>query len=204
MSVYFTSDPHLGHRAMAWFRKTGHWPTEQERPLVTPEIVAAHDAMLADAWDSTVRKDDIVWVLGDLTANIKSIPHAIDWFNDRPGIKHLVLGNHDAAHPMHSESYKWEDRYREAFKSVGTMRRRRIAGKEVMLSHFPYDGDGAKEDRGDQYRLRNKGIPVLHGHVHSKDQVTVSSQGSTQIHVGVDAWDYKPVSLDTIADLLSV
>jgi calcineurin-like phosphoesterase family protein len=197
---------------MAWMRNAGHWPTQEERHLITPEMVADHDAMLAERWDKTVRKDDVVWVLGDLTANTKHVPMAIDWFNKRPGRKHLVLGNHDPAHPMHSESHKFEKIYYEAFESVGTMRKRHIpmadgSRQTVLLSHFPYDGDGdGREDRASQYRLRNEGLALLHGHVHSKDKVTYTDDfgdlEAVQIHVGVDAWDFTPVSLEQVAEIL--
>lgn len=218
MTVYFTSDLHLGHRAMAWFREHGSWPQAEERALITPELIEAHDSMLADGWDSVVKKDDIVWVLGDLTANHKHVPYALEWVKARPGRKHIVLGNHDPAHPMHSESHKFEKQYYDAFDSVGIVRRRYIplgdgSRQKVLMSHFPYTGDGdLKEDRDTQFRLRNEGLPLLHGHVHSKDKLTLSVlttqegnytiQVAKQIHIGVDAWDFTPVSMEQVAEIL--
>lgn len=191
---------------MAWCRKTGSWPDAGDRALVTDEIVEDHDNMLAYAWDNTVGKDDIVYVLGDLTASSKNVPAGIEWIKSRRGIKHFIAGNHDPVHPMHQDSHKWEDTYREAFASVGVMRKRKIGGKLVMLSHFPYTGDGSREgDRDQQFRLRDMGLPVIHGHVHTKERKTFALGGnaSPQIHIGVDAWNFRPVSLDQVVELLA-
>ena len=40
----------------------------------------------------------------------------------------------------------------------------------------------------------------LHGHVHSHEAHSPRFPG--QIHVGVDAWDYKPVSADKVLDII--
>lgn len=215
MAVYFTSDHHLYHRAMTFLRRYGHWPrTEEERASVTQEDIDWHNEMLADKWGSVVRKkDDLVIVVGDCTANSKSVPEAIQWYKQRPGVKRLVPGNHDPVHAMHSDSNKWHKMYLEAFDSIELFATRKISlgpnkVQRVLISHFPYTGDGdLKEDRDTQFRLRNEGLPLLHGHVHTKDQVTHSPMGPAQvpvkqIHVGVDAWDFAPVSLDEIVELL--
>lgn len=221
MTVWYTSDHHIGHRAMAWMRKHGEWP--QDRSLITPELVDWHDDMLADAWDSVVKKDDVVWVLGDLVANSSSVKRGLAWMRDRPGTKHFILGNHDSAHPMHKDANKWLPVYwgldlpkeHRPFKTVAQSARRVLtmhdgSKQDVVLSHFPYTGDGMKEERAAQWRLRDEGLPILHGHVHSAERVTydtdtlvTSFRGAVrQIHVGVDAWDFKPVSQQQIIELL--
>lgn len=208
MTVWFTSDQHLFHRAVAYDRRYGGWP--EDRTKITPEDVEWHNDLLAENWDKTVKYGDVVWVLGDLIANPKSLEPALEWVKQRAGEKHFILGNHDPAHPMSRESHKWQGKYLTAFKSVQQSARRRINGQEVLLSHFPYEGDGeGREDRSTQFRLRNEGLPLLHGHVHSKDKLThvyspTNGEEPTvpQIHVGLDAWDYTPVSLDQVAELL--
>lgn len=195
---------------MAWMRKEGGWPTPEDRTKITPEMVAWHDDMLAENWDATVKYGDIVWVLGDLTANPKSLPEAMEWIKQRAGTKHLILGNHDPAHPMNRDSHKWQRIYSPGFASIQQSARRKIDGQDVLLSHFPYVGDGdSREDRDVQWRLRNEGLPILHGHVHTKAKVTEAAFLHEtnvcmvkQIHVGVDAHDFTPVSLETITELL--
>lgn len=201
MTVFCTSDLHLFHRAVAYDRRYGGWPADKND--VTPEDVAWHNDLLAEKWDAAVGKNDLTWVMGDLIASNKNLEDALDWIEARPGIKHYVWGNHDPGHPMHSDSPRWERRYRRAFETVDMMRSRRIEGKKVFLYHFPYVDVGASgpEGRFEEFRLKNLGVPIIHGHTHSKERVT-HADGTIQIHVGPDAWDMAPVPLETITELL--
>lgn len=178
MSVWFTSDLHIGHRLVAGTRGF--------------DAADEHDAALAAEWRSRVRHSDHVWVLGDLA--VSSPARALGWIADLPGIKHLVSGNHDKCHPMHRDAHNWQRRYLEVFASVQPFARRKIAGLDVLLSHFPYLVD-REEPRYMQYRLRDEGAWLLHGHLHVAERTT----SEREIHVGVDAWELAPVSLDTIA-----
>ena len=65
----------------------------------------------------------------------------------------------------------------------------------VLLSHFPYAGDSHDEDRYAQFRLRDEGIPLLHGHESFRERRT--KHGTWHINVGVDWWDYAPVAAET-------
>lgn len=182
MSVLFTSDPHFGHRLVAGHRGFG-------------EDVPAHDIALCDNWRRVVRPDDDVWVLGDIAVSHPA--RALEIVSELPGRKHLISGNHDACHPMHRNSHKWLGRYLEVFASVQPFARRRINGEDVLLSHFPYDKD-RHEVRYTQYRLRNEGKWLLHGHTHEPER-----QEGREIHVGVDAWDLTPVRLEVVTDLMA-
>lgn len=177
MGVWFTSDLHFGHRLVA--DKRGFASTEE------------HDATLAAAWSADVRPTDHVWVLGDLA--VSSPIRALEIIADLPGIKHLVAGNHDKCHPMHRDSHNWQGRYLASFASVQSFARRKIDGEDVLLSHFPYEVD-REEPRHVQYRLRNHGEWLLHGHLHAPERRT----SEREIHVGVDAWGLGPVSLDQV------
>lgn len=212
-TVWFTSDLHLFHKSVAWLRETGRWPSPEERADIPQLIVDSHNDVLAARWDALVGERDVIWVLGDLTGSSHDVDAALDWIQQRPGVKHLVLGNHDPAHPMYSTSATWEWRYQRAFASIGTSRERYITASggvkhRVLLSHFPYTGDGyGKKDRVTQHRLRDEGKILLHGHVHSAAKLTFSpptesKKASIQIHVGVDAWDLKPVSINQVAEII--
>lgn len=184
-TVYYTADLHLGHRLIAGLRGFG-------------EDTDAHDAALATAWDGLVGKDDHVWVLGDLT--MKGNPaDALAWIVARPGVKHLVAGNHDPCHPMHRQAHKLQPRYLEAFASVQPYARRKIDGRVVLLSHFPFHADRG-EVRYAQYRLPDLGEFLLHGHTHSRERFT----SDHELHVGLDAWDLRPVSEAEVVDHLGL
>lgn len=204
MTVWFTSDLHIGHEKVAEERALGCMicPAEGEA------AVEWHDNLLAHAWCSLVQHDDVVWVLGDISAGgNRSQRRALDWLKQMPGKKHLIVGNHDGCHPMHRDSHKWQRIYLEAFESVQMAARRHVPTTDgrvpVLLSHLPYSGDHTPAERLNEWRLRDEGLPVLHGHVHSVQPETRSVNGSRQIDVGVDAWDLCPVSLEQIGEMLS-
>lgn len=181
MSVWFTSDLHFGHRLVAEHRGFG-------------EDITAHDSTLMHNWRKVVKNEDQVWVLGDIS--VSSPTYALSILADLPGHKHLISGNHDGCHPMHRDSHKRVGQYLEVFESVQPFARRRVLGQEVLLSHFPYSKDRG-EARYTQYRLRDEGRWLLHGHTHGPER-----REGKEIHVGVDAWDMKPVPISTIEAMI--
>lgn len=198
MNVWFTSDQHIGHALVA--RTRGF------------DSTAEHDQVLAENWDRCVKPTDTVWVCGDISAGGDlAQAYALNWFSDRPGVKRLVPGNHDGCWAGHRDAHKWENAYRQVFASLQPFARRKINGQYVLLSHFPYLGDHSPEDRYNQYRLRNHGLPLIHGHTHSSERLSWAAPASMwfgsnpppQIHVGVDAWDFTPAPLSAIEEMLS-
>jgi calcineurin-like phosphoesterase family protein len=202
MRTFYTSDLHFGHRLVAGKRgfgtvveyteMTDGEPVTFRRVDVSPEQVAEHDATLIANWNRIVSPGDQVWVLGDVT--LYGILDVIERVSQLYGDKRLVLGNHDEGHPVHRGSHKKLALYRGVFESVHTSESVRLEGQDVLLSHFPYEGDGeGKTDRFAQWRLRDEGLAIIHGHTHLPGQLTRSDKGSLQIHVGLDAWEMKPV-----------
>lgn len=176
--TFYTSDPHFGHLLVA-----------QDRGFTDS---ASHDAALAEAWCSTVGPDDTVWVLGDLCVGSWA-KKAETVIAGLPGIKHLVLGNHDVGHPIHRGWLGKQSHYLSVFATVHTDAVVRIAGRKVRLNHFPYTGDhvrsdGQSEDRYTEWRPRDAGGWLIHGHVHDAWQVN-----GRQINVGADVWGLAPV-----------
>lgn len=204
-NVWFTSDLHIGHTKVAELRATPAvkltWP---DRPDLWTHW---HDGVLATGWDTMVGADDTVWILGDISAGGKAAQvNALTWLAQRPGIKHLVTGNHDGCHPMYRNAAKCAAWYLSCgIASVQPFARRKVAGRNVLMSHFPYSGDHTANDRYTQYRLRNEGVPLLHGHTHTREKVSLHvapEPRATQVHVGIDAWGLRPVHLDEIAQLI--
>lgn len=206
-TVFYTSDQHVGHVKVAVERFERFFGRRNPSVRVSPEnreqyesrCVAWHDDALARQWDATVGKGDTVIVMGDISVGGTAAQRAaLVWVSQRPGTKHLVTGNHDGPHAANRDADKWMREYHEVFASVLPYRRRKIAGQNVMLSHYPYQGDHTPHDRDTQYRLRDEGLPVLHGHTHS-----VSKGDAHQIHIGVDAWDLTPVSQEQVVERLT-
>ncbi len=194
MNVWYTADLHIGHELVACRRVAG---------MVLPRYVGAevdaHDRLLARNWDAVVAEEDHVWVLGDLSSGgTDATAHALNWVSSRPGVKHLVCGNHDPVHPMYRDGHRWQSAFLQVFASVQPFARRRVIGRSVLLSHFPYVGDHSAVSRFDQYRLRDCGEWLMHGHVHSGDRMV-----GRQIHVGLDAWGLGLVSGVQVGEILN-
>ena len=182
MTIYYTSDLHLFHDKVADVRgyKDGdEW------------------ACVVDEYMRGLNKRDHVWFLGDMTGGGR-INEMLDMVSRWPGTKHLVTGNHDPAWPANRDSRRYLRRYVEVFDTVAPWHRRRIGGRDVMLSHFPYEGDHTDEDRYSAMRLRDAGLPVLHGHTHSN-----LKGDARQVHVGWDAW-WKVVPEEEIHRILTI
>lgn len=187
-TIWYTSDLHLGHRLVAGLRGFG-------------EDTAAHDKALANNWDKRVAPIDTIWVLGDISGGgLGSQRRALAWIKNRPGTKHLVVGNHDGVHPMHQRAHQLLPEYLEAFSTVQMAARRVINGQNIILSHFPYLGHPDERTHRPhlaQWMLTDCGNWLLHGHTHDTEQI----QGRS-IHIGLDAWQLNPVSGNTISDIV--
>lgn len=183
-TVWFTSDTHFDHPKVAELR--GFGPS-----------TAMHDATIMQRWNDTVRPDDQVWHLGDVTMGVGRSDYALHLVRKLHGHIHLITGNHDPVWPGHRQAHRHQREWLGAFASIQAFARRKIAGQQVLLSHFPYRGDHTTTDRHTQFRLRDEGLWLLHGHVHDAWQVD-----GRQINVGVDQWGLAPVSIDTIAHII--
>lgn len=195
-NVWYTSDLHFGHRLVA-----GHRGFFNGDGTVSTK---AHDEDIVETWNIHVRPNDTVWILGDMSMKgPKAFAPYVERLN---GALHLIVGNHDAVHPMHRDSFKHQREWLNFFESVQAFAKRKISGQYVALSHFPYDGEGERPgpDRHVDWRLRDEGLPLIHGHTHDAAQrLSFSREGTPMLHVGWDAWT-RPVSQNEIAALLDM
>ena len=194
-TVFFTADLHIGHKKVS-----------QLRGFKTPE---EHDAHIVSVWNSTVTNRDTVYVLGDIA--LSNYDHALDLIeNQLNGTKHLISGNHDIVHPMHKRGHSRAEllRWLDAFETINPFLRKTHNHMQYLLSHFPYaewgDGESREGSRYDQFRLPDRGVPLIHGHTHGKERMHgsfVSSHLNNMLHVGWDAWG-EPVHLKHIEEWL--
>lgn len=210
-TMHFTSDTHFAHRLMA--RERGHALGTRSPREVSEEQVDAHDEEIVARWNRHVQPEDIVWHLGDLALVApRRLTGIVPRLNGRI---RLVLGNHDRANPMAGE--KSISALRETLdlgiEWAGTMavakipptkelaRRNGSVSHRVMLSHFPYAADHTDEPRAAQWRLRDEGNVLLHGHLHSETATDPSRP--RQVHVGWDTWR-RPVAAHEIAQIIEL
>jgi calcineurin-like phosphoesterase family protein len=139
---------------------------------------------LVTRFNSRVGPEDTTFHLGDFTmlgaGNLGKVEKIIPKLN---GEHHLILGNHDRMKPF---------QYIEAlgFTSVHTSLKLGYKWAKLVLNHDPA-----------VYALLDKDEILLHGHIHElyKDLLPEKKV----INVGVDVWDFYPVSAEEIINLIN-
>ena len=165
--VYFTSDLHLGHRNII---------SLQYRPF---ESVEEMDRALIDNFNSVVKKNDTVFILGDICFRLK--PNKANGVISRlNGRKYLIKGNHDLEYDP------------ALFVDIKDYMTVSLNGKYFTLMHYPMLSWPKKE----------RGSIQLYGHIHARMDYNERNraEGIKRYDVGVDANDFYPVSVDSIMD----
>ena len=170
--------------------------------------------VLIKNWNEKIAKDDLVYILGDLSWAGKG--HTLPLVKRLKGNKTLIKGNHD-------------NLTKTAYRDMGFLTvldncyynmvmSPTIAGKEVNLSHYPYYPNyfdivyvwvketikrllGVRlahaQRKTLKKRLKDDGRWLLHGHVHSAWKIK-----NKMINVGVDVNNFYPVSILEIEKII--
>jgi len=143
------------------------------------------DIELLKRYNEVVGPDDVTLWLGDAFFHMSR-----EWMRQKlakhNGRKILILGNHDGSRTkMLDVGFEWVER--ETWIEM--------AGKKVRLHHYPYYG---KDGGSGKKNPRPQGEDALiHGHTHDRIRVR-----DNMVNVCVEAWDYRPVRRDVIANLI--
>lgn len=205
--LYFTSDTHFHHVRI--LELCPH------RPYSTVDEM---NRSLISNYNAKINEDDVVIFLGDLVMGQKheTVPAVVPRLRGR---KYLLLGNHDGGFQRPEEKKTaafnhylengllgvrencWD--LADFLRSVGENNLAETLSVPISICHFPYQGVA---DHADQHQDRYqdlKPLPVnkllLHGHTHATEKVT----SPNMIHIGVDSWNFAPVSLDEVITLYS-
>jgi calcineurin-like phosphoesterase family protein len=170
--------------------------------------------------NAIVKPNDNLWVLGDFSLSKGAVRDYLPRLNGR---KRLVMGNHDWCFPTHRGHEKMLYKYLEwGFEAVLMYYEIQwaspVTGKtyNVAMSHLPYAppplnwlqrgwkktlGVPLHDTRYLEYRPeRNSRVNLLLcGHVHQHWQ-----RMEGMINVGVDVWDYAPISWGQICNKYSL
>jgi calcineurin-like phosphoesterase family protein len=172
--IFFTSDHHFYHANIIKYCK---------RPFQSVEEM----------------NEEMVYYLGDFSLAKRPVELFAPRLN---GDKHFIMGNHDACHPCNKKKaeaalHVYLD---VGFKMIGLESLIEIGGQKVRLHHMPYGvvGDQSYEQKHQNFRPRDDGMWLLHGHVHEKWKVK-----DRMINVGVDVWDFYPVPIGEIENLIN-
>lgn len=130
-SSWVTSDLHLGHGLLC-----SPLAGNGKRPWDSWEEM---NQCLVDNWNSVVKPQDKVYVLGDIAIQRKHLPV----MSQMNGTKRLIMGNHDI--------FKMKD-YLTYFKRIYAYK----VWDNMIFSHIPIHRDSLK----DRWKLN------VHGHTH--------------------------------------
>lgn len=206
--VFVTSDLHLSNQNIREY-----CPGRKEFSNNVEEM----DAALVKNWNQTVRKNDIVHVLGDFCmgkmdtslALVSQLNGEIVLYtgnHDRPtviyydhrekGILEMISGDLEKWAKTEKKIQDWEKKYLD----VGITKiydlglepsiEMNMGPFNIMMSHFPYTGDHMEKERYTAYRPFDRGHLLLHGHVHD-----LWKFNGRMINTGMDVWNYRPVEL---------
>jgi len=195
--IYLASDNHWWHGNVIGFCN---------RPFTSVEYM---NEKMVEKWNLVVKPEDTVYYLGDFSLAIRPVETITPRLN---GIKKIVPGNHDWIFPNHKkfkkDPQKWTNFYQDAgWEILPIHYELNIDGlANFNLCHFPYENDMAHmlrdgkvvPDKYAQWRLKDTGRWLIHGHVHQHGRVK-----GRMINVGVDAWAGFPVSIDQIAEIVA-
>lgn len=181
MKTFLTSDHHWGHKRILEYC---------HRPFPSIE---AHDEELIHRWNSVVTNNDLVYHLGDfMFGTWKQVPVLLNRLNYKRLV--FVSGNHDK--PLKEWAHKalkneggldWRGRPVEVH---GSYLEAKIEGRDVTLSHYAM-------------RVWNKSHRFsicAYGHSHGS---LPDDPSALSLDVGVDCWDYTPISWSRVLEILS-
>ena len=168
--LYFISDTHFNHDRDVIYKPRGFMSVNHM------------NSVIVSSWNTTVKPDDEVFVLGDffLGTDKKFIEETVAKLR---GNIHLIVGNHDtqAKIAMYEEMPN--------IVEVCWARPLEYGGRQFFLCHYP-------AVTADPDRNPDKATICLFGHTHSKDKFY--EDNPFMYNVACDAHYNTPVSIYTI------
>jgi calcineurin-like phosphoesterase family protein len=187
MSLFFSSDLHLGHRNIIKYCKRP-FLFDASLGYVDGNLdVRAMNTALINNWNRVVKPTDTAYIIGDVSffKDIRDTHRALDALN---GTKHLIRGNHDKSMaPETLAKFASVQDYLEINVPDKTIPRGR---QMIVLSHYAF-------------RVWDKshyGSWNLYGHSHGS---LPDDPNALAIDVGVDCHDYTPISYEQVKAIMA-
>lgn len=168
---FITSDLHFGHHNICGpegFCSTRRHFSDAEEMNQT----------IIENWNKVVKKDSVVYVLGDISMNMKP-RDLVELVSQLKGQLYFVKGNHDSSRILNALNK--EDRF--SIIPMGAIIKRN--GIQYYLTHYPL---GLGEGR--------RGIRNLCGHIHEQ-----TAYDSNVLNVGIDSPEIDDVPFGTPIEL---
>ena len=169
--IYFTSDLHFNHGNILAYEPI-------TRPFAT--IDEMNETLIAN-WNSVVKPEDTVYVLGDFAMGPAADVHGL--VSRLNGTIKLVRGNHDTPAKLKI--------YQEMGIEIKDIEYLTYKGRFFILCHFPI----ASEEFMQMVVNDNSEVINVYGHVHSNAQ---KGFYKGTYHIGVDTNNLTPISIEQV------
>ena len=168
MTEYFTADPHFGHDEIITYCKRPF----RNSQIMTREIIKRHNNL--------VKNEDTVYWIGDFAMAGPDRALFVEGIMRRLNGTHiLILGNHDQIKPLRLVDV--------GFQSVHTSLMLTVKGQKLVLAHDP--SIWTVVANWDPQPI------FLCGHIHD---LFKSIPEKMIVNVGVDVWDFTPITIEQI------
>ena len=171
----FTSDLHLGHKNIVDLCK---------RPFADADEM---DAALIECWNRKVKKNDVVYLIGDAVWDKKKVAHYMERLS---GKKILVSGNHDSSWIKREECQRY-------FEMIVPYLEVHLNGHPITMCHYPM-----LEWRSSREESKRKLGYLIHGHIHNRiaEEYRQLFLQFNALNAGADINAFEPVTFDELLD----
>ena len=171
----FTSDLHFGHKNIVDLCK---------RPFADVEEM---DAALIENWNRKVKKNDVVYLIGDVVWDKKKVVYYMEQLS---GKKILVAGNHDSTWIKREEGRKY-------FEEIVPYLEVHLNGHPITMCHYPM-----LEWRSSREESKRKLGYLIHGHIHNRiaDEYRQLFLQFNALNAGIDVNAFAPVTFDELVE----
>jgi len=173
--TYFISDLHLGHERIIKLCN---------RPFGS---VTEMNEALIEGWNKKVKKNDTVYVLGDVVWDKNKV---VEYMRRLSGKKILVAGNHDKPWVRREECLG-------CFDSVVQYLEISLEGHPITMCHYPMlEWRSSREDEP-----RKLGYHI-HGHIHNRisEEYRALYMQFNALNAGVDVNGYTPATFGELVE----
>ena len=173
--TYFISDLHLGHERIIKLCN---------RPFGS---VTEMDEALIEGWNKKVKKNDTVYVLGDVVWDKNKV---VEYMRRLSGKKILVAGNHDKPWVRREECLG-------CFDSAVQYLEISLEGHPITMCHYPMlEWRSSREDEP-----RKLGYHI-HGHIHNRisEEYRALYMQFNALNAGVDVNGYTPATFGELVE----
>ena len=212
MTDFFTADTHFYHSRIIKYCNRPFAPdvpmTEEERDVWNKNVgVPLMNEHMIQIWNETVGVNDTVRIVGDFAFGSKTQQAEI--LSRLNGTKILIWGNHDYLKPKQYTSivgfveFKYYDIIDDMFITHFPMMSDEDIAKDLLKrdeADSNYTSNGFKRMKDNFLSTGLK--KVISGHTHCFEYQDLVS-GIKNINVGVDRWNFKPISLDEVKKYLT-